>query len=620
MKVFSRDEFASPDLDDVIVYSIVFKEHVEHIRSVLQKLRAKGVKVKAKKCNLFKRELAFVGRIVNEDGYRMDLSNIKAITLFLEKPPETVGELRRLLGMLGQFRRHIQDYSRIAKPLFQLLTNKEDHSGQVSSKTNIVLGKTEKKLIGAVTTHPILAYPDFEKPFQVHVDASESGLGAILYQDVDTNTKVINYASRTLNPAEQKYHSGKLEFLALKWCITEAFHEYLYYADECTVFTDNNPLTYVMTTGKLNAVGQRWVNNLANYKFQIKYRPGVVHKDADCLSRFPLDIEQYRPLCTETVDQDVMSAVTAEVNKTDDISISSLLIEENGLLHVTMPSGELSSESEIDEMYHSVGNHVEDRQILDIKKLQEEDSHIREVIGYMVRDRKPSAKETRGCSKTVKQILKQWSKLKMNQDDVLCRMVNHEEQIVLPEQLKGVIYTELHEKMGHLGPERVYDLAKERFYWPYMKQEIAEQITQKCSCLINKKPSTPPYASLQSIQSTAPLDIVGIDLLHLEESSGGFEYILTITDHFTKFAQAYPLRNTEAKTVAKVLYFEFMQRFGAPRRLLHDQGKEFENRLFHQLQEHMGVERLRTTPYHPPRKWAMRANERDNSSNAKNTY
>ena len=115
-----------------------------------------------------------------------------------------------------------------------------------------------------------------------------------------------------------------------------------------------------------------------------------------------------------------------------------------------MPSGELSSESEIGEMCHSVGNHVEDRQILDIKKLQEEDSHIREVIGYMVRDRKPSAKETRGCSKTVKQILKQWSKLKMNQDDVLCRMVNHEEQIVLPEQLKGVIYTELHEKMGAL--------------------------------------------------------------------------------------------------------------------------------------------------------------------------
>ena len=121
-----------------------------------------------------------------------------------------------------------------------------------------------------------LAFPDWNVPFTLHVDASQKGLGAVLYQKIEDKDRVISFASRTLTPPEQKYHlhSGKLEFLSLKWAITEKFADYLSFGPPFTVFTDNNPLTYVMTTAKLNATGLRWVASLADYQFVIKYRPG----------------------------------------------------------------------------------------------------------------------------------------------------------------------------------------------------------------------------------------------------------------------------------------------------------------------------------------------------------
>ena len=120
-----------------------------------------------------------------------------------------------------------------------------------------------------------MAYPEFKKPFVLHTDASQDGLGALLYQKQDGIMRVTGYASRTLTPAERNYylHSRKLEFLALKWAITEQFHDYLAYGQSFTVYTDNNPLTYVMSTAKLTATGHRWVASLADFDFCIKYRP-----------------------------------------------------------------------------------------------------------------------------------------------------------------------------------------------------------------------------------------------------------------------------------------------------------------------------------------------------------
>jgi len=145
-------------------------------------------------------------------------------------------------------------------------------------------------------------------------DASASGLGAVLYQEQDEIMRVIGYALRTLSTAEKNYHlhSGKLEFLALKWAVCDHFRDFLYYAPSFTVYTDNNPLTYVLSTAKLNATGHRWVSELADFRFIVKYRPGKTNVDADVLLRMPSTIEEIMQSCTSEISPDILQAtVTA---------------------------------------------------------------------------------------------------------------------------------------------------------------------------------------------------------------------------------------------------------------------------------------------------------------------
>ena len=130
----------------------------------------------------------------------------------------------------------------------------------------------------------MLAYADYTKPFVLNIDTSGDGLGAVLYQEHDGIEPVIVYASRGLCANECNYPAHKLEFLALKWAVCDKLHDYLC-GNKFTVRTDNKPLTYVLTTAKLDATGHRWLAALSNYNFSLVFRSGKKHLDADALSR-----------------------------------------------------------------------------------------------------------------------------------------------------------------------------------------------------------------------------------------------------------------------------------------------------------------------------------------------
>ena len=154
-----------------------------------------------------------------------------------------------------------------------------------------------------ILTSPLLAFPDFAKPFLLEMDASKEGLGAILFQTQDDGRfHPVAFDSHSLIPAEMNYHSSKLEFLVLKWGITEHFREYLAYAP-FKVKMDNNPLTYILTTLNLDTMGHRWVGALASFEFELEYQKASKNGAADTLSRVPIrhDHGTVKPLMEEAV-------------------------------------------------------------------------------------------------------------------------------------------------------------------------------------------------------------------------------------------------------------------------------------------------------------------------------
>lgn len=138
-------------------------------------------------------------------------------------------------------------------------------------------------IIERLTSAPVLGFANPKLPYLLHTDASTTGLGAALYQEQDGELKAIAFASRVLSRSEAKYPAHKLEFLALKWAVTEKFSDYLYGAS-FTVVTDSNPLTYILTSAKLDATSYRWLSALSTYSFKLQYRAGKQNVDADASS------------------------------------------------------------------------------------------------------------------------------------------------------------------------------------------------------------------------------------------------------------------------------------------------------------------------------------------------
>ena len=321
-----RDTVCIAYLDDILCYGRSFEEHVVNLKIVLKRLKSRGIKLRPDKCQFCKPEIRYLGRLISSTGYRPDPEDTSSLEKF-RTPPKTVGEVRTLLGFLGYYRNYVKDFSRKLKPVYDLL--KTDSLGRTLPKKRINLKTktcydSKRKInwdtklqevvddvIETLKSPNVMAYPDFDVPFILHCDASSYGLGAVLYQQQGDKMRVISFASRTLTPAEKNYHlhSGKLEFLALKWSITEKFADYLAYGPPFTVYTDNNPLTYVLTSAKLNSTGLRWVSELADYDFTIKYRPGKIGNDADGPSRNPVSVEEMEKNCTMEIDPANLSVV-----------------------------------------------------------------------------------------------------------------------------------------------------------------------------------------------------------------------------------------------------------------------------------------------------------------------
>jgi hypothetical protein len=192
------DKFMVVFIDDILVYSKNEAEHTKHLHTVLQRLRDHQLYAKLSKCEFWLKEIKFLGHTISLDGISVDPEKVQEVMDW--KPPTTVRQIRSFLGLAGYYRRFIPDFSRIAKPMTELL--KKGVKYNWSQKCEDAFHALRQHL----TIAPVLAQPDNTKPFEVYCDASDTGLGCILMQD----NKVIAYASRALRPHEQNYPTHDL--------------------------------------------------------------------------------------------------------------------------------------------------------------------------------------------------------------------------------------------------------------------------------------------------------------------------------------------------------------------------------------------------------------------------
>ena len=366
-------------------------------------------------------------------------------------------------------------------------------------------------------------------------------------------------------------------FLALKWAITDRFHEYLY-GGEFEVFMDNNPLTYILTSAKLDATGQRWVAVLGLYDFQIHYRSGKKNVNADALSRIPWDRESRR----ELTKMDAIS-VKATMTKAEDPCVPQ--IQESVISFAAqffapdyapkMSPNEWRIEQEKDPAIKTIINLIESDSLFKHRSSGNENP---EVQNYL---------KVRKSLCMVGGLLYRRVQLKHHQEEV--------KQLVLPSNFRRKVVLACHDKMGHLGMDRTLLLLQDRVYWPGMSKDVREHI-RTCGRYEMFK-DKPDKEEIEQTDAHYPLELVHVDFLMI----GGKKdmrkdiNVLVVTDHFTRYAQAYVTTSQTAITVAIVLFTQYFTHYGWPTKLITDQGSQFEGRLFKYLMTEANVRKIRTT-------------------------
>ena len=521
-------------------------------------------------------------------GISTNPKKIEAVTKW--PTPKTVYDVRSFLGFVGYYRRFIKNFSKITKPIREVITGLENQSKRAAKKTHIewtdIADSAFETLKTMCVNTPILAYPDYQLPFTLHTDSSTDGLGAVLYQKQNGKQRVIAYASRSVSKAESNYPAHKLEFLALKWAVCEKFHEYLYGTKPFEVFTDNNPLTYVLTSAKLDACGQRWVAKLANYNFSIKYRCGVSNTEADALSRikWPEAISEKLDLDNRCMDTHIINTIlTGAVSK-------SSLIESVSCNADVIPTELDKTTSKLSNINWMKEQRLDPNLGVIIRLIESEQLFKRKLQGKDSTELKSFLRNKR-CLKLYKDVLYR----KSYSDNSTTKKTMW--QLVVPKLFRERALSGCHDDVGHQGILRTLSLLRERFYWPGMQEEATQYVMHCSRCLRRKTP--PQVAPLQPILVTQPLELVHMDYLSLEPSKGNIENVLVITDHFTRYALAYPSKTQTAQATARILWDNFICHYGFPEKFISDQGRNFESDLIKELCKIAGVKKVHTTPYHP---------------------
>jgi hypothetical protein len=325
-KVFMEylDKFMVVLIDDILIFSKNAEEQDEHLYMVLQNLRENQLYVKLNKCDFWLKEVSFLGHIIYEGGIYVDPSMVKDVWSW--NTPQNVLDIRIFLGLVGYYRRFIEGFSKIFKPMIELL--KKGKTFEWTSRRDASFQELNKRL----TTTPVFIMPNMEKSFSIYCDASGQGLGCVLMQD----GHVVAYTSRQLRKHEEKYPAHDLELVAVVHAL-KIWRHYII-SKRCEVYLDHKSLKYIFTQPNLNLKPRRWLELIKDYDLGIKYHPSKANVVADSLSRWShlnmLAIRELLPEFCKEFEKDNLGwvsntgVITMEVDSTLEQDIQKVQLED----------------------------------------------------------------------------------------------------------------------------------------------------------------------------------------------------------------------------------------------------------------------------------------------------
>ena len=550
---------------------------------------------------MFKSEINYLAHHVSQKGVLPSKKNLESIAQCL--PPDTYTKVKSFVGLVGHYRHFIKGFAKIAAPLYDLTSsdNKDKKSEHVDLSPETL--EAFDHLKAACLQAPILAFPDFDKPFPLETDASRRGLGAVLSQkQADGWYHPITYASHVMNETEQRYHSNKQEFLALKWVVTEQFHEYLSpygkNRNEFVVYTDNNLLTYIFSSANLDAVGQRWVAHLTSYNFSLEYQKGKDNTVADFLSRMNECLPE------EEVQEYLNKIPYPGVKAVLDNAI--MPIEECAEQGV-WPSSDCQEVCQ-EEMVEARSTRLATTNVTDWKLEQKEDPVLYQVVKHL---RVPCGTFKAALHKVLdKKATAAYVKVKeqlLIKNGLLYRKTRQGQaeeivfQFVVPQRHRSTALDGCHREAAHQGQHCSTTLMQECFWWPGMTRDLRNRIKKCGHC--RKYEAALPVAPMKPLTCSEPWELLHVDFTSIEETvplkeEPVIQNVLVLQHHFSKYVVVYVVKDQTARTAAETLRNGYFRLFSAPAYLISDQGKAFMGDIITHLCDLYGVQKLRTSPYH----------------------